>query len=61
MLRSLALKYHPISYWGVLDESSDFFFPIFVNEDEWVVLGVSSVILMPSFPRMYEFFFFVAN
>ena len=61
MFRSFALEYDPISHWGVLDKTSDFFLPIFVDEDEQVVLGVSSIVLMPSFPRMHKFFFFVAN
>ena len=61
MLCSLALEYDPISYWGVLDESSDFFFPIFVDEDEGVVLGISGIVLMPSFSRMHQFFFFITD
>ena len=61
MFRSFALKYNPISYWGVLDVSRDFFFPILVDEDEGVVFGVSGIILVPSFSRMHQFFLFVAD
>ena len=61
MLRSFALEYDPISHWGVLDEASDLFFPVFIDEDEGVVLGVSSVVLVPSFSRMHELFFFVTD
>ena len=53
MFRSFALEYNPIAHWGVLDKSSDFLFPIFIDEDEGVVFGVSSIVLMPSFPRVY--------
>ena len=53
MLCLLALEYYPISYWGVLDEAGDLFFPIFVNEDKGVVLGVSGIVLMPSFSRVH--------
>ena len=61
MFRSFALEYNPISHWGVLDEASDFFFPIFIDEDEGVVFGVSSIVLVPSFSRMHELLFFVAD
>ena len=61
MLRPLALKHYPITYWGVLDEAGDLLFPIFVNKDEGVVFGVSGIIFMPSFSGVHEFFFFVAN
>ena len=61
VLCPLALKYHPITYWGVLDEAGDLLFPIFVNEDKGVVFGVSGVIFIPSFPGVYKLFFFVAD
>ena len=61
MLRPLALEYYPIAYWGVLDEAGDLLFPIFVDEDKGVVLGISGVVLMPSFSRVHQFFFFVTN
>ena len=61
MFRSLALKYNPISYWGVLDELSNFLFPIFVDEDKRVVLGISGIVLVPSLSRMHQFFFFVTD
>ena len=61
MFRSLALEYNPIAYWGVLDESSNLFFPVLVDEDKGVMFGVSGVVLVPSFSRMHQFFFFVAN
>ena len=53
VFRSFALEYNPIAHWGVLDETSDFLFPILVDEDEGVVFGVSGIVLMPSFPRVY--------
>ena len=53
MLRPFALEYYPIAYWGVLDEVGNLLFPIFVNEDKGVVFGVSGVVLVPSFPRVY--------
>ena len=61
MFRSFTLEYNPISHWGVLDEASNFFFPVFIDEDEGVVLGVSSIVLVPSFPRVHKLFFFVAD
>ena len=61
MFRPLTLKYNPISHWGVLDVSGDFFFPILVDEDKGVVFGVSGIVLVPSFSRMHQFFFFVAD
>ena len=61
MLRSFALEHNPISHWGVFDETSDFFFPIFIDEDEGVMLGVSSIVLIPSFPRMHELLFFITD
>ena len=53
VFRPFALEYNPISYWGVLDVSSDFFFPILVDEDEGVVFGVSGIVLVPSFSGMH--------
>ena len=53
VFRPLALEYDPVAYWGVLDESSDFLFPVLVDENEGVVFGVSGVVLVPSFPRVY--------
>ena len=53
VFRSFALEYNPISHWGVLDESSNFFLSIFINEDEGVMFGVSSIVFVPSFPRMH--------
>ena len=53
MLRSFALEYYPISHWSVLDETSDFLVSVFVNEDEGVVFGISGVVLVPSFSRVY--------
>ena len=61
VFRPFALEYNPISHWGVLDVSSDFLFPILVDEDEGVVFGVSGIVLVPSFSRMHKFFFFVAD
>ena len=61
MFCPFALEYNPISDWGVLDESSDFFFPILIDKDKRVVLGVSSIVLVPSFSGMHKFFFFVAD
>ena len=61
MFRPLALKYDSISHWGIFDKSSDFLFPILVDEDEGVVFGISGVVLVPSFSRMHQFFFFVAD
>ena len=53
MLRPLALEYYPITYWGVLDEVGDLLFPIFINEDEGVVLGISGIVLVLFFPRVH--------
>ena len=53
MFRSFALEYNSISYWGVLDEASDFFFPVFIDEDKRVVPGVSSVVFVPSLSRVH--------
>ena len=53
MLRPLALKYYPVTYWGILDEVGNFLFPVFVNEDKGVVLGISGVVFVPSFPRVH--------
>ena len=61
MFRSFALEYNPIAHWGVLDETGDFLFPVLIDEDKGVVLGVSSVVFVPSFPRMYELLFFVTD
>ena len=58
---SFALEHDSISYWGVFDEASDFFFPILIDEDKGVVSGISSIVLVPSFPRMHEFLFFIAD
>ena len=38
------------------DEFCDFFFPIFIDKDEGIVAGIMSVVFMPSFSRMNEFF-----
>ena len=53
VLRSLALEYYPIPYWGVLDEAGDLLLPILVDEDEGVMLGISGVIFMPSFSGVH--------
>ena len=53
MLRLLALEYYPITYWGVLDEAGDLLFPILVNKDKGVVLGISGIVFVPSFPRVH--------
>ena len=61
MLRSLALEYNPISYWGVLDESSNLLLSILIDEDKGVVFGIAGIIFVPSFPRVHQFFFFVTD
>ena len=38
------------------DELRDFLFPIFIDKDEGIVAGIMSVVFMPSFSRMNEFF-----
>ena len=53
MFRSFALEYNPISHWGVLDEAGDLLFPIFIDENEGVVLGISGVVFVPSFSRVH--------
>ena len=61
MFCSLALEYNCISYWGVLDESSNFLFPVLVDKDKRVVFGISGIVLVPSFSRMHQFFFFITD
>ena len=61
MLCSLALEYYPIAYWGVLDKAGDLLFPVLIDEDKGVVLGISGVIFVPSFPRVHQLFFFIAD
>ena len=53
MLRSLALEYYPITYWGVLDEAGDLLFPILIDEDKGVVLGISGIVFVPSFSGVH--------
>ena len=53
VFRSLTLEYNPIAHWGVLDESGNFLFPILIDKDEGVVFGVSGIVLVPSFSRVY--------
>ena len=53
MLRPFTLEYHSITYGGVFDETGDLLFPIFVDEDKGVMLGISGVIFIPSFPRVH--------
>ena len=47
VFRSFALEYNPIPHWGVLDEAGDFLFSVLIDEDKWVVFGVSSVTPQP--------------
>ena len=56
MFCSLSLEHDPISYWSVLDKLSNFLLPVFIDEDEGVVFGISSIVFMPSFPRIYQLF-----
>ena len=53
MFRLLALEYYPVTYWGILDEAGDLLFPILVNKDKGVVLEISGIVLVPSFPGVH--------
>ena len=56
ILGASPLEHHSVSHGQVPDVPSNFFFPVLVDKDEGIVLGVARVILEPSFLRMNAFF-----
>ena len=55
-LQSFPLQRDTISNGMIPDEFRNFLFPIFVDKDEGIVAGITSIVFMPSFSRMDEFF-----
>ena len=51
-----SLQCDTISNRVISDESGSFFFPILIDKDERVVAGVVTIVFIPAFPRVDEFF-----
>ena len=55
-LRLFPLQCNTIPNRMIPDESCNFFFPIFIDKDKGIVAGITSIVFIPPFSRMDEFF-----